>query len=69
MTKEERAQFLETFGEIHERAMHQFAEHLVKNFRGEIDVVSGKLDRLRERVEQLEKAAIENAPTAIEGRR
>ncbi len=69
MTSEEREAVIAAFGELHERALRTFGEHLLRNFRGEVDVVSGKLDRLRERVEQLEKSAIENAPTCVEVRR
>lgn len=55
MTEETRRE-LETFVEMQERANRQFVDHLLRNFRGEVDVISGKLDRLRERVEELEAA-------------
>jgi len=68
LSSDERTALIQAFAEVHERALREFAEHVARNFRGEVDVLSGKLDRLRERVEGLERAAVENAPTAIEGR-
>ena len=53
MTEETRRE-LERFVEMQERANRQFVDHLLRNFRGEVDVISGKLDRLRERLELLE---------------
>lgn len=64
MTSEERAHFEELFTELHVKALRQCAEHFLKNFRGEVDVLDGKYERLRRRVEKLEKDAAENAPTA-----
>lgn len=69
LTSDERLALVQAFAEVHERSLRSFAEHVAKNFRGEVDVLSGKLDRLRERVEKLEKSALENAPTVVEGKR
>lgn len=67
LTTDEREAMLEAFREVHTQALRTFVEHLLRTFRGEVDVLSGKCDRLRERLEVLEKNAVENAPTVIEG--
>lgn len=56
MTDKDRLEFMALLGEFHAREMRYLSDHLLRNFRGEVDVVSGKLDRLRERVEVLEGA-------------
>lgn len=54
MTDDERRLILDTMNEFHVRELRNVADHLLRNFRGEVDVISGKLDRLRERVDVLE---------------
>jgi len=54
MTNDEKSRDLEMLAEFHGREMRALADHLLRNFRGEVDVLSGKLDRLRERVDTLE---------------
>ncbi len=54
MTEPEKERLLEIVAEYHVREMRGLADHLLRNFRGEVDVLSGKLDRLRERVDALE---------------
>ncbi len=63
MSPEERDAFEELFLEHHMKGLRSVADHFLKNFRGEVDVLAAKYERLRERVEKLEVEAAENAPT------
>lgn len=64
MTPDEREELKDLFAEFHLQALRDTAAHFLKNFRGEVDVLATKYERLRQRVEQLERDAAENAPTA-----
>lgn len=54
MTDPEKERIVEIMAEYHAREIRGIADHMLRNFRGEVDVLSGKLDRLRERVDALE---------------
>lgn len=54
MNDDEKARLVEMMADYHAREIRGIADHLLRNFRGEVDVLSGKLDRLRERVDALE---------------
>jgi ubiquinone biosynthesis protein UbiJ len=56
MTDNEKSDLVEIMADYHGREMRALADHLLRNFRGEVDVISLKLDRLRERVDTLEGA-------------
>jgi polyhydroxyalkanoate synthesis regulator phasin len=62
MTDAEKERLVEIMADYHTREIRNLADHLLRNFRGEVDVISGKLDRLRERVD-----ALDGKPTEDEG--
>jgi ubiquinone biosynthesis protein UbiJ len=54
MNDDEKQHLVEIMADYHVKEIRSIADHLLRNFRGEVDVISGKLDRLRERVDALE---------------
>jgi ubiquinone biosynthesis protein UbiJ len=55
MNDPERERLVELMADYHTKEIRAIADHMLRNFRGEVDVISGKLDRLRERVDALEE--------------